>query len=685
MLVLKKSKLLICYLMIIVMLGSLSTSLADAATQATKAYIGQVKIATKSFIRVKNVQLIPNNDKQTLAYTIEIVNNENKSISFFDYWTKVKLTSGALIPTKLTKTNSNKNEISPKTTVEYTFVGTVNRATKYSEITIQLIKWDFSVANYARILGIVKIPATYSPVNNDKSVVVEGTKLAVNFKNFVTYQLEEEKRTEFEIEYTNQGYKAVTIPKYKYYFITPDQYVYEITPIKTEDVKIQPKAKASISMKMNIPTSVNVTTGNISIVFNDEEAKIEVPMSTFKVKLENTVATDKTEVIGTEKSFTIDSKKYAVRLDSVQQLPFNDENIVTSIVTLFNKSSEVVPIPDIVGVYYLDGVEIAADKVKKTQLDSGVGIPANGKVRVAIHTKTPYNSSYSNLKLDVSNQIKTGSEEVIKEKITTYSVSKNSFAGFTKVPVGSDIDLVTSGRTSMYKVYSLETYESSNSYLYNVLLEVQNKDTRASDISKLAAHFKTQNNSYFPVKISEVKEKINPSGKVLISLSAKIPKYSNTNSMKLVLGELIDENTYLSAAEFEMPAEDQSSTSGTLKDLSIYPYKLSINAITVDLDSNANINFQYELSKAVEYDSAPDGHSIIVEVVDKEATYSKEYKFETDLELGIHKQTMVASMNIENPGLKITQMDGLKVNIYDLYEGHKKLLGSRMVYSIFIK
>ncbi|BBI36188.1 hypothetical protein [Cohnella abietis] len=688
MLLLRKSKTLLCLVLAIVFVLTSSISIGGAfaaGTTVNKPIIGQVKIGTKSSINVKNVQLIPSNNKQTLAFTIEIVNNENKPIMFYDYWTKVKLSNGASIPVKLTNVNVNKSEISPKTSAEYTYVGTVNRNTKYTDVIIQLIKWDFSVANYTRILGSIKMPATYSPINNAKEVFVEGTKLSVNYTNFRTYQLEEEKRIEFDVEYLNLGYRSVTIPKYKYFYMTPDNYLYEVTPVKTDDVKIQPKAKVKLQMKMVIPTAVKATTGSISLVFNDEQSKLEVPVLTSTVKLAATAIAEKPVTLGTEKGFLMNNNKYAVRLDSIKQLPWEDENIISSTVTILNKTPEVLPIPDILGVYYLDGVSIAADKTKKTQITSGVGIPANGSVEIAIHTKTAYTSPFTTVKLELNNQIKTEGTDPFKEKITTYSVPRVSFENFSKVAVNDSVIFNTGGKASGYKIHSLEAYEGANDYLYNILLEVENKDGRAAALNKLVAYFKGQNDNYFPVKISEVKDKINPNSKVIVSLSARIPSYINTNSMKLILGELIDENTYLAASEFEIPIQAQGNVDGSLKNLAIYPYKLSFGAMTVDLDRNATINFQYELSKLNEYQSVPDGHSIIMEVVDKDASYTKEFKFETDLLLGSQKQTMVAEMNIDNPNLKISQMDGLKINIYDQYQGYRKLLGTRIIYAIMIK
>lgn len=681
-----KSKQAIFLMLIIVMISALGIQYASAApgTIVNKPVIGQVKIATKSTIALKNVQLIPNGDKQTLAYTIQFMNNESKAINLFDYWTRIKLSNGVTVSPKLTNLNTNKTEIAPKTTAQYTYVATVSRLTNFSDISVQMIKWDFNASNYTRILGTVKIPTGYNSINNESTISLNDTKIGVKINNFRTFQLEDENQIEFDIEYTNLGYRSVTIPQYKYTFITNDKYVYEVNPIKGEDVKIQPKAKAKIQMKMSVPKDMKLKEGNIGIAVNDEQTKVDIPLLTTKVKIIGEVQTETPDRLGTVKSFIYDETKYSVRLDSLQQLPYENENILTATVTVLNATSEVVAIPDLLGTFYLDGVEIIADKVKSTKLSSEVGIPAKGSVQIAFHMKTPYNSNFSTVNLYLYTLVKPSSGETVKEKIANYKESKLNFKPIPNVATGNDVTVTTAGKASNYMIHSVQTYEGGNTIVYNVLLEVQNKESRASLPSNIVAYFKGQNNSYYPLEISEVKDKVNPDGKILMSLVATIPYSANTNGFKLVLGELIDENTYLSAIQFDLNTDDNVSQDNQLNGMTIYPYSLDINTINIGIDRNANVTLYYELEKLSEFDSVPEGHSIIVELVDGKQTYFKELKFETELLLGINHLTVEMPLNIENPNLKIQEVDGFKVNIYDQFKGKKKLLGTRTVYSIFI-
>jgi len=795
------------YMVVVALLIPFAVPAASAAT-VNKSIIGQVKLGANSAIYVKNVQLMPSKDKQTLTYTLEFVNNGSMPIKFNEYWTKVKL-NGTSVAVKLTNFYGNKSEITPKSSAQYTFTATVNRSVKLSDVQIQLIKWDFSVVNYTRILGTVKIPSSYYPENNLKVVFVDDTKLSVYYKDFKTYNIAKQRQTEFNVQFTNMGYNTVNLPNYKYYFITPDKYVYELTRVTTEEVKVQPKAKVSLPLKLTLPEGVVVTSGTITVAYADEQTKTELPLLTSSVKIPKSTSSEvvvvddtklsvaysdfktyklndqsytefnvqytnlgyktvtlpnykysfitsgkyvyeltrintnevkvqpkakasvpmkltlpegvnitsgtitistideqtKSEIpllttivkipqiakedpsitLGVEKPFTVNDASYAIRLDEVKQLQLENENIVTATLSILNKTSGALAIPELVPTFYVDGVAVSTDKVKRSQLTGGVGVPANGSIQIVYYITTPLNVDIGSVQLELNSQIKTDGGETLKEKITTYSVPRTLFKGYDQVAVGKEISVVNGAKTTGYKIYGFESYEGSNAYLYNVLLEVQNKGNRAVDPNKILAYLKTQNGNYYPLKVSEFKDKINPGGKVLLSLSARIPNSSNTNSLKVVLGELIDEQNYLSAAEFDLPPVTPADTTSGLKNLAIYPYKLNINTITIELDRNANVTFQYELSKLDEFDSIPQGHSIIMELVDKDTSYSKEFKFESDLELGTHLQKMVAEMGIDNPNLKLMQMDGVKINIYDQYEGYKKLLGSRMVYAIQIK
>ncbi|MEX2415933.1 MAG: hypothetical protein WD424_07300 [Paenibacillaceae bacterium] len=662
--------------------SSISISTAESVTPK-KTSIGQVNIKQNSRIELTNVQMIPSNNQQTVAFTIRIVNNETTGINFYDYWVKLKLSNGSIIPVKPFDSKAD-DVVAPQTTKSYTFYGVVNQATKYADISLQLIQWDFSQPDFTRVLGTIKVPGTYDPSVGDNSLTVDGSKVMISFKNMSQSKISEEIKVNFEAVFRNEGQRAVVIPTYKYYLQTEDNLVYELTADKTS-VQVQPKATASIKLKSYIPEQVDINNARFFIAQFDEQSKIEIPLFLTKIDLKTTVSNDAALTIGTEKSVLIDEKSYSVKLESVQELPWEDENIISAMITITNKTKEALPIPEFSGVFSLDGVEVSGEATKIINLDSGIGIPAQSKIRLSMFSKLPYSYKYSNIKFELFNNIKDG-EETTKEALLSYNVPKTVFKQFTPVLMDKTFETSTIGKAASYKVKSLNTYQSNSTDIYDVLLEVQNNELRSANLSKLTGYFRSSNGTLYPVTITEVKDKVSPSARVLLSVTAKIPEWANTNDLRLVLGELDEENkVYYSAAEFRLPGESTPTVDGNLKDKNIYPYTLSINSININLSNNADVKFQYTLEKTSEYELTPDGHTLLMELVDGEVAYTKEFVFETDLKLGTQLSSMVAEMGIDNPSDKINNIDGFIINIYDQYKGHKKLLASRKVYSIFIK
>ncbi len=668
---------------VILILSSVSISLADGSS--ANSVIGQVNIKGKSKIELSNVQMIPSNNQQTLAFTITVVNNETTSIDFYDYWIKVKLKNGATIPVKPFSSNAD-DDIAPQTTQSFTFYSVVNKSTKYSDISVQILQWDFSQPDFTRVLGTVQVPTTYEPAASDQSVTVDNIKLSINFKNVKQSNFDGKVRIEFESIFNNNGLRTITIPSYKYYILTKDSLMYELAvDTAKSNLQAQPKSNANIRLKGEIPEGVELSDAKFIITQFEEQTRVEVPSTSMFIDLTPTVSSDTSLSVATEKEINIDDRNYTIRLDSVQQLPWEDENILSAIVSVSNKTKEALPLPALKAIFSLDGVEMTAEDTKIVKLDGGIGIPVNGKVSYSVYVKIPYTYNFNKVGIELLSTSSDGGDSY-EQELLSYSVPKTAFRGNTAVLAGREYKTTTTGKAAGYSIKSLNTYDGNNTMVYDALVEVQNNELRSTTLSEVIGYFKSANGTLYPATITEVKNKINPSARVLLSVSAKIPTNANTNDLRLVLGELDSANqVYYSAAEFRLPLASVVSDLGVLKDKEIYPYNFSINSISVNLTSDAELRFQYTLNKSNDYEFTPDGHTIVVELIDGDVSYTQEYSFEQDLKLGTNWGTLIAQMSIENPNLKLQNIDGFKINVYDQFQGHKKLIASRNIYSIFVR
>lgn len=665
-----------------------STAPIYAAEPSSDSYsppIGKVNIDDRSRVELTNVQMIPNQNQKTIAYTIRVVNDGTKDIDFYDYWTRIRLNNGSVLSVKPFGNRAN-DKIAPQTEKQYTFYTMVNTNTKYSDVSIQILKWDFSQTDFTRVLGTISIPDNYDPVYGPQTVTVDNTVLQIGFNNVKQSQVNDNVRLTFDAEFFNSGNRSVTIPSFKYYIMNKEGLMYELTIDTGKSTQqAQPKSKAKIRLKGEVAEGVELDDAKFVISEFDQQANSEIPVATVYIDLTPTVQSDTSLSVATEKEVVIGDNTYHLKLDSVQQLPWEDENIISAQLTVSNKTKEALPLPNLKAIFSFDDVELSGQDTKIVQLDGGIGIPAGKRVRYAVFVKIPYTYEFNRIALEFL-AVSNDSGDVYEEELLTYSVPKSAFRGYVQVLEGRKYNTDTTGKSAGYLIKSLNVYQGTNTSIYNTLLEVENRELRTTTLSDLIGYFKSVNGTLYPAVITKVETGIFPSAKVLLSVSAKIPTKANTNDLRLILAELDTANdAYYSAAEFRLPVASSVGELGVMRDKEIYPYNFSINTLHINLSNNAEVRFQYTLDKSHEYEYTPEGHTIVIELVDGEVKYTQEYAFEKELKLGTNWGSMIAQMEIDNPTIKLQNIDGFKINVYDQYQGHKRLLISRDVHAIYVR
>jgi hypothetical protein len=148
------------------------------------------------------------------------------------------------------------------------------------------------------------------------------------------------------------------------------------------------------------------------------------------------------------------------------------------------------------------------------------------------------------------------------------------------------------------------------------------------------------------------------------------------------VGEMIEneaESAFVAGAEMDLPPETSRSTE-SMEDIEIYPYNISFSRFKLFLTSgSATLSFHYELEKSRQYQILPEGHKLVMELVDNETPYEQTFEFETDLKIGNHTGQMTANINIGDVAEKLSEGTDFWVRVYDEYEGYRKLLANQRV------
>lgn len=163
--------------------STVSAAPAVNATLASKV----VRLNAATTLSIRKAKLLMQDKGLLLAYTTTVTNNGNATLDLMDYWIRVKGKNGKTFSTLLSEADKQKTKIAPKTTVNITYYTTVDSSTQISDLSFDVVKWDFSAPNYERNLGTVKYPANLTgktPAFQGNVMIFNNTKIKGALKQY---------------------------------------------------------------------------------------------------------------------------------------------------------------------------------------------------------------------------------------------------------------------------------------------------------------------------------------------------------------------------------------------------------------------------------------------------------------------------------------------------------------------
>ena len=104
-------------------------------------------MTNSTYIKVKNVNVVEGDSGRAFVYTLTIVNKDKKTLDLTDYWFQINSKSGATF--KIKKLDANAKEVVPaNSSKDFTYYAEIDANSKLTDLSIQVIKWDFSLPSY---------------------------------------------------------------------------------------------------------------------------------------------------------------------------------------------------------------------------------------------------------------------------------------------------------------------------------------------------------------------------------------------------------------------------------------------------------------------------------------------------------------------------------------------------------
>ncbi|WP_373232252.1 hypothetical protein [Cohnella sp.] len=678
--------------------GLLATPIQQASAQGQDISKQVIKLNTKSSLVLRDAQFLMQDRGKVLAFTVTLTNNDTKDLNLLDYWLRIKNKSGKSYSVNVSGVDKNKTKLAAKSSINLTYYATVDDQTMITDLQFHVIKWDFSVKNYERKLGTITFPTATSEkitYKQSKVMIFDNSKVKGTIKNYVVSQ--DDSNIYLTINYLieNVGYKSSNFNKTRLFLQTDDQKVFEVEGEDLSKIIIKPQEKKSITLFASIPLESAKKGMSLTMANNDETNNILLPVGSFSIPYKASNQVNEQQKIGG--SFTYND--FQVNLRSITRSPLDDSDMVIAEVKVTNKGTEYKPLPNLSGLYTINGIQLNAEETKTSVLDQVALLGPNSSYSYFVYSKIPYTTNIGKITFAITE--KAGTEG--SKTLYYFSDSRTSSVPTSNIMTSYMIN--SAGKKSEVVLKKSALYSGVKSDLLYVEFEYSNKESRSILPSLLGGYLQNENMITMPVSFSQYKEKIFPNGKVLLFAWADVPKKFTTNFADFVMGQNVltnpPENTTESIAlansvKFRINKDSNQTTKNDFKKIEFVDSQLSLNNIiasvnvsltgggTYEIDG-IRLDFKYDLEKIATYDDIAEKHNILLEIVDqdeKKATFTQKFSISTTeegsdvLADGLNTAKSVVFKDADVMG-KIKEFKKYKLNVYHLLNDNKFLLASK--------
>jgi hypothetical protein len=627
------------------------------------------------------------NDKyMTPALTFRMENTGVKSAVIPDYHYYIRTADGLQYPLEAAGLSKD-TAIYPRFDKEIQLTGTLPADTPTEGWQLLITQQD-DTAKLTIPTAFYQMP---QPDTGDTGVVgadtvkkleVGSNTLETSVKKVITNKNDKMYSSTVFFSMKNTGQTSVSLPKYQFTLKTADGLAYPVAA-ELDNVSIDPQVSREIQLQASVPVEVSLDQARLVLSSpppnpDDPESK-GIPLAAYELPAPNQGQLAE----GDTGEFSNADGTYTVRLNSVQRLPWEDEDVLAASVTLGNRGADSLPIPGITGYFLLDDtIEIPVQTVHE---DEVVSIKKNGEIGLQLYGKIPYTNEYSSLKLVLQQKVDDKTTVDLLEFRHDSTLLPPRF-----VSVGDSFLMEGAGRNAELAINDVRTYEGVDGSLLTVFLNVQNREKRFANIPELAAYFKTSDGSMYPAEISNLKNKIGPNSVATLYVHAILPKDTKSEEVQLLVGEAVKEggfdtsgepDGYIKGALFAIPKENTQPKTD-FKNLLLYPYTLSINGIKTEVLSRNQFRFalDYALAKSLLADGTDiEEHKLIIEVTDaagSDLKFTRELSLGSDDGLAVGEHTKEFLITDEALLLRLPYLNSYKINIYDEFHGQKKLIAT---------
>lgn len=310
-----------------------------------------VGLKANATLSIRDAQFLMQEKGRVLTFTVSINNNGNSSIDLIDYWLRVKTKSGKSFKATVIDSQKDITSIPAKSSKYLTYYAVVDSSTKVSDLQFEIIKWDFSMPNYERQLGVIK--ASSKETNKvaafkDKTMIYGSSKIRSAIKQaFITKDSTSAYIT-INVLLENAGLNTTDLSNMRFYIQTESNSVYKVSASELEQATIQPKERKIATLNVKLPLQVASKPLALVVALNDDASKLLLPAGEFILPA---LTSAPVTAVGGSRSVYLNGQPVTTSVAPTTVVDQESESTTDKSVSLefqlLNKGSEALKMPDL--------------------------------------------------------------------------------------------------------------------------------------------------------------------------------------------------------------------------------------------------------------------------------------------------------------------------------------------------
>src|SRR5690606_26676533 len=380
---------------------------------------------------------------------------------------RIKGKSNKSYVTKLIEADKTKQIVPSKGTTYLTYYTNAEASASLNDFQINIIKWDFSVSSYERVIGTLSAKDyKITPYKRSKEILIDSNKLNVLISNYIMYRDQEYGYINFDMAIRNLSSKSINLDNLKFQ-ATVGGKSYTITP-SYETLTLKGNERKSLTLGVSIPVEALSKELIINGYIDPSEGEFGIPK--FSIQLLNLVDTPAVD-INTAKIVRINDTSIAFQSDKSTVKTNNNKTELETKITLENKSTFPVAIPDV--KYYLKTKEGYLYPLNLAKEEEAGNLLPNIKKEISLVGLIPDSKSLTN------------SQIVVMQEKDSY---RNFLANF-KLALGASTGPTTNPTASTtyegLKIEQISSQRTPNDLMDLVVAEFKVTNTSSTAKSKL--------------------------------------------------------------------------------------------------------------------------------------------------------------------------------------------------------